>query len=221
MTGCLALKCWHPFTPDNLNGPYECSAPPMGFRPVRNYLTSFAASDHVPKGCLRQREPVLTATAFYFQRPVSPVLISIAGAWAKPGAQGKGVAIPTTCPDNSSPANPVLLYIHLGLGCLSGRSRAPHVRWGRGKGMPICIVAASAHFTASLHRFLLLKFFTRGNLQVLCIRSAHLIESQWGKGCADVTVLPAGYKGIDFPGPHAHVLSQPDLLQKHQGELKS
>lgn len=84
-----------------------------------------------------------------------------------------------------------------------------------------CNFLSLAHVTAPLHHFLSLKFFTRGYLQVLCICKAHLIKSWWGKGYADVTMLPAGYKGTDFPSCFAGVLSQSDLLWRNQGELKS
>lgn len=54
-----------------------CSVPSIGFRPFRNYFASFAVSDHVPKWCLGQREPILTATTFYFKLPASQVLIPL------------------------------------------------------------------------------------------------------------------------------------------------
>lgn len=82
-------------------------------------------------------------------------------------------------------------------------------------GHPYVSLVTSACFTASLYLFLSLNFFMRGNLQGLCTCKVHLIEPWWGKACTDITVLPAAYKGTDFPSPCAGILSQPDLPCKN------
>lgn len=84
-------------------------------------------------------------------------------------------------------------------------------------GHPYVSLVASARFTASLYLFLLLNFFMRSYLQGLCTCRVHLIEPCWGKACTDITVLPAAYKGTDFPSPCAGILSQPDLPCKNIG----
>lgn len=199
----------------------------MRFRPIRNYFTSFAASDHVPKWSLGQQEPVLTATTFCFPPPVVPVFMPL-NCWCLGKARTPREGCGHTC--NMSwqllpcKSHPHLCTFEAGVQGWEITSPSCRVRESRGDAHVsgrCCNLPASAHFTASLHRFLLLKFVTRGNLQVLCTCRLHPTESWWGEGCGDITVLPAEYKGTDFPGPHASVLSQPDLLQKNQGELKS
>lgn len=187
---------------------------------------SFAASDHGHKLCQQQWELVLTDTTFYFKLPVSRILIPLnyrclgnARSLSEGCDCARGVSW-QLLPCKSS------FHLHTpGTGAQGWEiSSPPHnLGWSqRDAHMSACLCnfLSRAHVTAPLHHFPSLKFFMRGYLQGLCICKAHLIKSWWRKGCADVTILPAGYEGTDFPSCCAGVLSQSDLLWKNQGELK-
>lgn len=226
-SGLNALKCWHPFTHNSLNRLYEFSVPSIRFRLFRNYFASLQLVIMFPNYVWDNRSPSWQPphSTLNFQPPESSSLW-ITDASAKTEAWVKDVTVAVTYPDNYSLGNPLFIHIHLGLGHRGGRSAALHIIWDGVRGMPIRLIATA---TSSLqrmsqplsHHFRSLKSFTRGYLEVLCICKAHLIESWWRKGYADVTMLPAGYKGTDFPSCCTGVLSQSDLLWKNQGELKS